>query len=286
MKGSPYYRVSVLLCLLLLSSGRLLYPASPAAVIGHASLQPRTLQAFQKYVADVEARNQAGLPSVPFLWVDDLEKGAREETYARLKGGGVAIRRVKPPSASEIPGGLVHHWEALIFIPGVSVEEVLRLLQDYDRQATYYAPDVERARILRHDGAHYRVFLRFRRTKFVTVVLNTEHDVTYFRDSASRAHSRSSATRIAEVQNPGAGDEKELLPGEDQGFLWRMETWWRLEQRDGGVYVQNEVVSLTRDIPFGIAWFVAPFVNSIPRESLEFTMNATRKAVLAKYVSH
>ncbi len=50
-------------------------------------------------------------------------------------------------------------------------------------------------------------------------------------------------------------------------------------ERDGGVYVQSEVVSLTRDIPTGVAWLVKPFVTSIPQESLEFTMEATRKAV-------
>jgi hypothetical protein len=59
-----------------------------------------------------------------------------------------------------------------------------------------------------------------------------------------------------------------------------METWWRLQEKDGGVYVQNHVVSLTRDLPTGLGWLIEPFVTSIPRESLEFTLGATRKAVL------
>jgi hypothetical protein len=113
-------------------------------------------------------------------------------------------------------------------------------------------------------------------------VLNTEHEVHYFRDSPTRAHSRSSAVRIAQLENAGKSDEREKAPGDDDGFLWRMETWWRTVESDGGVYVQSEVVSLTRNIPAGLGWLIGPFVTSIPNETLAFTMEATRKAVLAK----
>jgi len=106
--------------------------------------------------------------------------------------------------------------------------------------------------------------------------------VRYFHDAPGLAHSRSSAVRIAEVENPGKRDEREKQPGDDGGFLWRMETWWRMEERDGGVYVQSEVASLTRDIPTGLGWLVGPFVASIPKETLLFTLDSTRKAVLAR----
>jgi hypothetical protein len=124
--------------------------------------------------------------------------------------------------------------------------------------------------------------MRFRRKKIVTVVLNTEQDVTYYRDSATREHSRSSAVRIREVANPGTKEEKEKSPEEETGFLWQMETWWRMEECDGGVYLQNEAVTLTRDIPAGLGWLIGPFVTRIPKETLEFTMNATRAAVLGR----
>ena len=110
-------------------------------------------------------------------------------------------------------------------------------------------------------------------------MLDTEHDVHYFRDSASRAHSRSSATRITQVENAGKSNEREKTLGDDDGFLWRMETWWRMIEGDGGAYVQSEVVSLTRDIPVGLGWMIGPFVTSIPKESLTFTLDATRSAV-------
>jgi len=156
------------------------------------------------------------------------------------------------------------------------------VLEDYDKHSVYYGPDVERSKIESRNGDHFRVFLRFRRHKVITVVLNTEHEIEYFRDSTERAHSRSSAVRIAEVENAGKGDEREKPPGDDGGFLWRMETWWRMEEREGGVYVQSEVVSLTRDIPVVLSWMIKPFVTSIPKETLTATLVATRKAVQSR----
>jgi hypothetical protein len=116
----------------------------------------------------------------------------------------------------------------------------------------------------------------------ITVVLDTEHEVHYFHDAPGKAHSRSSAVRIAEVENAGKSDEREKTLGDDDGFMWRMETWWRMEERDGGVYVQSEVASLTRDIPSGLGWMIRPFVTGIPKESLTFTLQATRKAIEAR----
>ena len=177
---------------------------------------------------------------------------------------------------------MIHHWEGLVFIPGARLEEVLCVLEDYDHHAEYYAPDVARSRMDARDDDHFRVFLRFRRQKVITVVLNTEHEITYYRDTAFRAHSRSSATHVAEVENPGKPNEREKPREEDNGFLWGMETWWRMQEKDNGVYVQSEVVSLSRDIPAGLGWMIGPFVTAVPKESLTFTLEATKKAVLSR----
>jgi len=245
-------------------------------------LRQTTLQSFQNHVAEVEKRNDQSLRSGSFLWTDELSEPSRSEAYAKLKQGGVVVRR-SPSDAGgkghEIPGGLIHDWQGIVFIPRATLDQVLTLLQDYDHHASYYAPDVERSKIESRDANHFRVSMRFRRHKIVTVVLNTEQDIVYFRDSATRAHSRSTATRIREVADPGMKQEHEKAPNEDNGFLWQMETWWRMEQRDGGVYLQNEAVTLTRNIPTGLGWLIEPFVTSIPKETLEFTLGASRKAV-------
>lgn len=257
---------------------------SPAG--GPPALKPNTVAAFDEYVKLTEARNTEELQrGTNLLWIDRLTESERAQAYEALKRGEVEMQKVETREHGEkirCPGGMIHHWVGVAFIPGAELQDVLRVLQDYDHHAQYYAPDVEQSKIESHDGNHLRVFLRFRRHKVITVVLNTEHDVRYFPDSSTREHSRSSAMRIAEVEDAGKANEREKSPGEDGGYLWRMETWWRLEERDGGAYVQSEVVSLTRDIPAGLGWLIGPFVNSIPRETLAFTLGATRKAVEGK----
>jgi hypothetical protein len=257
-------------------------PADPASV----KLKEETAAAFQRYLRLTNERNAEELKrGSNLLWIDSLPDSQRAAAYAELKRGDVKMEKLETRENGEpirCPGGMIHHWVGLIFIPGAKLDEVLGILEDYDRHSAYYAPDVERSKLESRDGDHFRVYLRFRRHKVITVVLNTEHDVQYYRDSSERAHSRSSAVRIAEVENPGKSDEREKMPGDDGGFLWRMETWWRLEERDGGVFVQSEVASLTRNIPAGLGWLIGPFVTSIPRESLTFTLEATRKAVAAR----
>src|SRR5215467_9236457 len=249
-----------------------------------ATLRPQTSEAFQKYASATDSRNQQELQSgQQLLWIDALPEQKRKDAYAALARGDVAIEprhTLEGDQAIVCPGGLIHHWEGVVFIPGSRLDDVLRILQDYDHHATYYAPDVERAKLQSHDGDHFRAFLRFRRKKVITVVLNTEHDVHYVRDSPTQAHSRSSAAYIAEVANAGKSGEREKSHSDDGGYLWGMETWWRMIERDGGVYVQSEVASLTRDIPTGLGWMIGPFVTSIPKETLTFTLQATRKAVL------
>ncbi len=46
-----------------------------------------------------------------------------------------------------------------------------------------------------------------------------------------------------------------------------------------GLYVQIESVSLSRAIPAGLGWALRPYVESVPRESLEFTLRSARDAI-------
>jgi hypothetical protein len=261
-------------------------PAANAAEPASLRLRADTQAAFERYVKLVEARNDAELRrGTDLLWIDGLPEDQRAEAYAALKRGDVKMQKLEildNGKPIECPDGMIHHWTGVVFIPGAKLEDVLSVLEDYDKHSVYYAPDVEKSKIKSREGDHFRVFLRFRRHKVITVVLNTEHEVQYFRDAPGKARSRSSAVRIAEVENAGRGDEREKTPGDDGGFLWRMETWWRMEERDGGVYVQSEVASLTRDIPAVLAWMIKPFVTSIPKESLTFTLEATCNAVEAR----
>src|SRR5215467_13809676 len=265
----------------------MLYPAAADFAQGAepepAKLHANTLEAFDRYLKLTEARNAQELKrGTSLLWIEELPAAQRADAYAALKRGEVEMKKLEMRDGEKevaCPAGIIHHWSGVVFIPGAKLDDVLGMLEDYDKHYIYFGPDVERSKIESRDGDHFHVFLRFRRHKVITVVLNTEHDIHYFHDGPDRAHSRSSAVRIAEVENAGKKEEREKPPGEDGGFLWRMETWWRFEERDGGVYVQSEVVSLTRDIPVVLKWLVEPFVTSVPRETLTATLVATRKAV-------
>src|SRR5215470_7149455 len=170
-------------------------------------LKSETEAAFDRYVRLTEERNAGQLKlGSSFLWIDQLPEEQRRSAYESLRAGNPRIeKRETKEEGKEIhcPSGMIHHWEAISYISGATVDDVLRVLEDYDHHSEYYKPDVERSKTLEHDGSHFLAFLRFRRHKVITVVLNTTHDVNYFRDSPARAHSRSSAVKIAQVDNAG-----------------------------------------------------------------------------------
>ena len=238
-------------------------------------------QVFDRYIQLTEQRVSRELaPGGIFLRVDGLAADEREAAYGKLRGGEVRIEALATLDRGEkiaCPGCMMQHWVGIIFIPGATLNQTLQLVQDYDHQAEVYAPDVMRAKILSHTGDDFSVFMRFHRAMIVTVVLDTEHRIRYQRIDATHAASRAVSTRVQEVEHAGTSSERELAEGKDNGYLWRINSYWRFLQRDGGTYVQCESVSLSRDIPAGLAWLVAPFAESVPRESLKFTLEATRK---------
>jgi hypothetical protein len=165
-----------------------------------------------------------------------------------------------------------------MFVPGATGPEVLAVLQDYNRHQEWYPEPIE-SKLLSQDGDVYRGYLKLRRKKVITVVLSTEHEAHYSQVSDNRWYGRSYSTKIAEVDNAGKPNEKELPVGEDHGFLWRLYAYWFIEEAEDGVFVESLSVSLSRQIPFGLGWVVKPFVTSLPRESLEGMLQATRVAV-------
>lgn len=201
---------------------------------------------------------------------------------AQLQAGGVLIQCVAGCASSgvPVPGGLIHDWLGVVFIPGASLPQVLAFVQDYDHAAAHYAPNVTKSRLTARSGDFFRVFLQLKQVEVVTVRFDSDYDVRYTRLDASRVYSISHATHIAQLAR-GSRD-RELPPAENDGFLWRLDSYWRFEQAAGGVYVQCRAISLSRDIPPGLGWVVAPFIKNIPRSSLQFTLSATRAGVLAE----
>ena len=270
----------VVLALLSVASSRT--HASSAAALT-AELQPATVAAFDRYVRAAEARIDAELSRQDrFLHLDALPDAQRKAAEAATRRGEVFIDKLQVREGGKeigIPDGKVHHWVGVAFIPGVRVGNAVALLQDYDRHADIYKPAVQRSKVLSRDGDRFRVFLRFYQKKVLEVTVNSEHEAQFTSPSPDRAYSRIRSTRIAEVDEAGKPGEREKPVGRDGGYLWRLNTYWRFLERDGGTYIQCESVTLTRDVPFGFGWLIGPFVNSIPRESLTFTMERTRAAL-------
>ena len=191
--------------------------------LGAAELKPQTIEAFDRYVRVTEARMQTELDGQSsFLWVDRLPDDEREEAYAKLRAGEVVIDRLETRDGDEkikIPDGKIHHWIGTVLIPGVTLEQTMALVQDYDRYAEIYSPDVRQSKLLSRDGSRFRVYLQLFKKKVVTVVLNTEYDAEFVRLDDQRAYVPSYTTRIAEVEHPDTPDEREKPDGQDRGFM-------------------------------------------------------------------
>jgi hypothetical protein len=251
-----------------------------------AELTPKTIEAFDRYVQLTEARINGEVSQTDkFLYVDRLPQPRRAQVLAALKRGEIFMERLQTLDASghkmEAPEAIIHHWLGAAFVPGATLQQTIALMQDYNRHQDIYKPEVVRSRLLTHQGNDFKIYYRLRKKKVITVTLNTNHDVRYFPLDSTRWYSRSYSTRIAEVANADTSNEHEKPIGHDGGFLWRINSYWRFEQKNGGVYIECESISLTRDIPTGLGWLIKPFVTSIPKESLEMTMGSTRAALAA-----
>jgi hypothetical protein len=254
--------------------------ATGSADVPATDLQPRTAAAFDRYVAEAERQNTASLEDeARFLWVDGRDDARRRAGLDALKKGGLLIERLETRQDGkrfEAPGGLIHHWLGAVFVPGASVDQAVALMQDYDRHADIFKPAIARSKTLSREGDQFRMSLRFSMKRIITVVVNSEHEARFSRLSPTRAHSRLVSTRIAEVEDPGTSKEVEKPVGRDGGYLWRLNSYWRFLERDGGTYVQCESITLSRGIPTGFGWLIGPFVTSIPKDSLTFMLKTTR----------
>ncbi len=173
-----------------------------------------------------------------------------------------------------MPAALVHHWRGDVFVPHVTLDDVLA---NVESGALLSAPDdVLKAAVIDRGPGWMNVYLRLQRKKFVTVVYDTNHDVTFARVSATRAISRSTAARIVEIEDAGSANERAFPAGDDHGYLWKLNAYWRYEQVPGGVIVECESISLSRTVPVVVRYLVGPLIESTARESMEHTLQAVR----------
>jgi hypothetical protein len=250
----------------------LLTKISPAV-----ELRAEVIDAFNTFIASVEMRLEPRFSGRSFLWSDEFPVVRQQ-----LLKGMVIAQPVQGNGIVPLKGGLVEDWVGAVFIPRANLRDVLSIVQDYDHHSNFYKPDVAEAKIESHQGNDFLVYMRIVKAGLMlSDVLDTEHDIHFLRLDAKRIYSRSYSRRINEVAAPGKSGEHELPSGHDRGLLWRLYGYWFFEERDNGVYITCESITLTRDLPFGMASLLGPVIRDLPGESLRISLEQTRRAVLS-----
>ena len=249
-----------------------------APTVKTVQLNSKTLEAFDAYIHNTETGKEQSLHgSGSFLWSQHAPERAQV-----VDQGQVVAQFWSGEGPVKVPKGLIHDWIAAAFIPDSNIQEILAVIQDYDNHKNTYKPEVIDSKLISREGNDFQVYLRLLKKKIITVVLDTDHEVHYCPVDQTRWMCRSYTTRIAEVDNAGKPDERVLESDTGYGFLWRLYSYWRFEERSVGVVVECRAISLTRDVPFGLGWAIEPVIEKLPKESLINTLEATRQAVHAK----
>ncbi len=240
-------------------------------------LEPQTLEAFEAYIRKAEAEmKKTLLRSHSFLWSD-----ANSERAQQVHRGQIVAQFWSGRAPFKVPNGLIHDWIGAAFLPGTNLKETLALIQDYDNHKNIYKPEVIDSKLINRHKNDFQIYLRLLKKKILTVVLDTDHEVHYRTLDATRWVCRSYTTRTAEVENAGSPNETVLPPDTGYGFLWRLNSYWRFQERDGGVCLECRAISLSRDVPFGLGWIFEPIIQTLPKESLIKTLESTRHALCA-----
>ena len=267
-RAFPVSRIGFVLC------GLLICLATHGLVVAEAP--PAAVSAFKSYIGTVESR-LAQQHRTQNGFIAPVEIG--EEAEMRLRGGELIIEKQTPSAGAELSGAMLHHWRGTAFAPGAKAADFERLMREFGSYPRYFSPQVLQTKVLTQRDDHFQTVMRVRQRHVITVVMDTVYDINFGRLDAQHGYSVSRSTRVSEIESPGGSSERVLSPREEHGFLWCLNTYWSYEERDGGLYMQIESVSLTRSIPTGLGWAIGPFVESVPRESLEFTLGAVCKVL-------
>lgn len=259
----------------------LLFPVLLGIAMSSAAEAPvDATAAFDRYAGRVEARLVQQHRSRGGFIASAAQDGQMD---ARLRGDELVIEKLSPEADAQPTDALIHHWRGTSFVPGATAAEFEKSMKNFSAYPERFAPQVIAARILPPQPNpvrdHFTAMMRVRQKHVITVVMDTTYDVAYGKLDAQHGYSASRSINIREIADAGTTREHALEPGQEHGFLWRLDSYWSYEEREGGLYIQIESISLTRGIPAGLGWVIGPFVESVPRESLEFTLRSTRNAL-------
>lgn len=130
----------------------------------------------------------------------------------------------------------------------------------------YYKRTVIDSRLIRTVGPFDQYSMRVVNNEAVAhTALDREYETCYFKTDKHRWYSVTHTTRVQEIGHYGQASEQELPPNQGNGYVRRLFSVAKFEQRDGGTYVEVEAIALSRDIPVAVRWLVNPIVRRISR---------------------
>jgi len=240
-----------------------------------AELKHESVQAWEVYVRVAKLRmEERASGQSPFLWVDEMRH------VERVRAGELLVAPVNSDNPRKVPHGLIHDWIGAVFVPNAKLEDVVRVLDDYDRYKDFYKPMVVKSSLLERTQDHEKVTLLMTQKAFsVTAAVETDNEVQIVRLDGNRTYSLSDAVRVQEIAHYGQPGEHAFPEGHGPGYVWRTFSVSRLEQRDGGVYVEMETIAMSRGIPVAFRWMLKPLVEALPRKIMLATLKNTRDAV-------
>lgn len=265
--SAPHWARKARVCaiaLLLLLTGRSL---------SAAELKPETLQAWDAYIRALEVEGKSRVTgSSPFLSVDEspdlLRRAERDE---------VVVTKHDP---RKVPQGMIHDWVGTIFVPNMTLDQAMGVLTNYQRYSEVYKQLLKSCSVLERNGDEIELSaVAVQKAMSVTAAAATDNQIHIFRLDSNRAYITSNATRIQEIADYGQSSEHPFPEDRRPGYVWRAVVNERLEERDGGVYVELETVALSRGIPAEFRWLVKPLTDELPRRMMIDMLNDTRAAL-------
>jgi hypothetical protein len=247
-----------------------------------AELAPDTLRAWNEYIQAENAKVAGRSPASPFLWVDESPDRVR-----RVRGGEILIAPATKDVPRSIPHGLIHHWIGAAFLPDTRLEDVFRIVRDYGHYKNFYAPNVLDSEPLHRDGSAKRFSLVIlNKALFAKTALDTEFEESYTEIGENKWCGVISSTRVQQIDNYAEPDERRWAPDSGSGYIWRLHSLSRFEQRDGGVYIELEAIALSRNVPVSLHWLVNPIIRRVSKNSLEVSLQKTAEAVRSVEATH
>ncbi len=237
-------------------------------------LSPQTVAEFDGYAHKVEGElNERWQGRKKFLYIEDDEKNKES-----VLNGDLFVQQMNAKGPVEITNGLIHDWLGAIYIPDVTVQQVVNVLEDFDRHKHIY-PSISDSHTVSRSGNDVKGYWRLQQKGLVPVILDVEEDAHYTELAPGKWKAQNYAHNITEVDTGLFTRGRKFPLGEGHGYLWRLYAYWSLEAYRGGVLAECRTLSLSRDVPQALAWAVTPYVQKMPQSSLTSILRETRKAL-------